>query len=71
VGYPVTPTDNAAAMPTVAAYTRVSTREQAEGSGLGTQRQKIRQWARLHDVENVKLYEDAGASGGITDREAS
>jgi DNA invertase Pin-like site-specific DNA recombinase len=70
VGYPVTPTDNAADMPTVAAYTRVSTREQAEGSGLGTQRQKIRQWARLHDVENVELYEDAGASGGTTDREA-
>ena len=57
-------------MPNVAAYTRVSTREQAEGSGLGTQRQKIRQWARLHDVDSVELYEDAGASGGTTDREA-
>jgi Site-specific recombinases, DNA invertase Pin homologs len=53
----------------VAAYLRVSTREQAEGTGLETQKQKIREWARLHDVDRIQLYEDPGVSGGTMDRE--
>lgn len=53
----------------IAAYIRVSTRDQAEGTGLETQKQKIRQWARLRDVSHVDLYVDAGESGGTTDRE--
>lgn len=56
-------------MPTFAAYTRVSTREQAEGHGLGTQREKIRQWADLHDVEDLDWYDDPGVSGGTMDRD--
>jgi DNA invertase Pin-like site-specific DNA recombinase len=53
----------------VAAYVRVSTREQAEGTGLDTQKQKIREWAQLHDIGQMSLYEDPGASGGTMDRE--
>jgi DNA invertase Pin-like site-specific DNA recombinase len=53
----------------VAAYVRVSTREQAEGFGLDTQRSKIEQWAALRDVERTDWYEDAGASGGTVERD--
>ena len=53
----------------IAAYVRVSTREQAEGTGLDTQKQKIREWARLHDINRIRLYEDPGVSGGTMDRE--
>ena len=52
-----------------AAYVRVSTGEQAEGTGLDTQKQKIREWARLHDIGNIDLYEDPGISGGTMDRD--
>jgi DNA invertase Pin-like site-specific DNA recombinase len=54
----------------VAAYVRVSTREQAEGTGLQTQKEKIRAWADLHDVTRIQLYEDSGESGGSMDRDS-
>jgi DNA invertase Pin-like site-specific DNA recombinase len=53
----------------IAAYVRVSTREQAEGFGLDTQRSKIEQWAALRDVDRTDWYEDAGASGGTVERD--
>jgi DNA invertase Pin-like site-specific DNA recombinase len=53
----------------IAAYVRVSTREQAEGFGLDTQRSKIEQWAALRDVVATDWYEDAGASGGTVERD--
>jgi DNA invertase Pin-like site-specific DNA recombinase len=53
----------------VAACARVSTRERAEGSGLDTQKQEIREWAQFHDVDRIRLYEDPGVSSGTMDRE--
>jgi DNA invertase Pin-like site-specific DNA recombinase len=56
-------------MSKVAAYVRVSTREQSDnGHGIEVQKEKIRQWARLHDVDHIRLFEDRGESGGTTDR---
>jgi DNA invertase Pin-like site-specific DNA recombinase len=57
-------------MSTVAAYVRVSTREQSDnGHGIEVQKEKIRQWARLHDIDHIHLYEDRAVSGGTTKRE--
>lgn len=47
----------------------VSTREQAEGTELEMQKQKIREWAQLHDISQVTFYEDLGASGGTMEQE--
>ena len=45
-------------------YSRVSTGEQAEkGSSLPAQREKIAAYAVLHDLGEVEIIEDAGASG--------
>lgn len=55
-------------MDKVAAYVRVSTTEQADAYGPETQREKIRAWAEMEDVEDVDWYEDA-ASGGDVDRD--
>lgn len=57
-------------MDKVAAYVRVSTTEQADAYGPETQREKIRAWAEMNDVDPDSLdwYEDA-ASGGDTDRD--
>jgi len=46
-------------------YVRVSTGGQAEdGVSLDAQREKIEAWARLHDEDELVIYEDAGISGG-------
>ena len=57
-------------MDKVAAYVRVSTTEQADAYGPDSQREKIRAWAEMEDVEadQIDWYEDA-ASGGDTDRD--
>lgn len=45
-------------------YIRVSTDGQAEeGVSLTAQREKIEAWAKLHDEEEVLIFEDAGLSG--------
>lgn len=45
-------------------YIRVSTDGQAEdGVSLAAQREKIEAWAKLHDEEEVLIFEDAGMSG--------
>jgi len=50
-------------------YVRVSTGGQAEdGVSLDAQREKIEAWARLHDEEDLVMYEDAGISGGSMDQ---
>lgn len=48
-----------------AAYLRVSTEEQSQAGTIETQRQKIYEWCRLHDVELTGLYYDDGVSGTI------
>jgi DNA invertase Pin-like site-specific DNA recombinase len=55
-------------MEKVAAYVRVSTTEQADAYGPESQREKIRQWASINEVDTVDWYKDA-ASGGNTERE--
>jgi len=50
-------------------YIRVSTEGQAEeGVSLGTQREKIEAWAKLHDETEVVIYQDAGISGASMDQ---
>ncbi len=45
-------------------YIRVSTEGQAEeGVSLTAQREKIEAWAKLHDEDEVLIFEDAGISG--------
>lgn len=45
-------------------YIRVSTDGQAEdGVSLAAQREKIEAWAKLHEEEEVLIFEDAGMSG--------
>jgi len=46
------------------AYTRVSTKHQVvKGVSLNVQREKIKEWARVHDYDLIKVYCDAGISG--------
>jgi len=50
-------------------YVRVSTGGQAEdGVSLDAQREKIEAWARLHDEDDLVVYEDAGISGSSMDQ---
>ncbi len=52
------------------AYIRVSTDKQAdEGVSLAAQREKLRAYASLYDLEIVAYVEDAGASAKTLDRE--
>jgi DNA invertase Pin-like site-specific DNA recombinase len=45
-------------------YIRVSTEGQAEdGVSLAAQRAKIEAWAKLHDEDDLVVFEDAGLSG--------
>lgn len=45
-------------------YVRVSTGGQVEdGVSLDAQREKIQAWAKLHDEDELVIYEDAGISG--------
>ena len=54
----------------IATYVRVSPREQAGETGLETRKQKkIREWARLHDIGIIRLYEDLSVSSRALDRE--
>jgi site-specific DNA recombinase len=53
----------------VLGYARVSTAEQArDGVSLPAQSEKIRQFARLHDLDLVEVIEDPGASAKTLDR---
>lgn len=55
----------------VAGYIRVSTEEQAtSGYGVEIQREKILQYCKLHDIDNLELYIDDGYSGWTLDRPA-
>lgn len=57
--------------PRVVGYTRVSTSEQArEGVSLTAQAEKIREFTRLHDLDLVASFEDAGVSAKSLDRPA-
>jgi DNA invertase Pin-like site-specific DNA recombinase len=52
----------------VIGYTRVSSQGQADhGVSLAGQDERIRQWCELHGHELVKVYTDAGLSGGRAD----
>ena len=51
------------------AYCRVSTEEQAaEGFSIEGQADKLRAYAELHDLGEVRVIEDPGASGKNLDR---
>jgi len=53
----------------VVGYVRVSSQEQAnEGISLAAQKEKIKQWADLHDAEILEIFEDAGISGTKSNR---
>lgn len=53
----------------VVGYCRVSTQEQAEeGCSIEAQKDKIQQWAELHDAEILDVFQDAGISGTKTNR---
>jgi DNA invertase Pin-like site-specific DNA recombinase len=46
-------------------YVRVSSEEQADsGLGLDAQRQRIRAYCELHDLELAAVFDDPGVSGG-------
>jgi len=56
----------AAELGRIAAYTRVSTQEQAEeGVSLETQRARVEQWAHDRDLHQIEFYTDAGYSGAL------
>ena len=53
----------------VIGYTRVSTDRQAEqGCSLEAQEEKIREYAKVYDLEVVEVITDAGASAKTLDR---
>lgn len=55
----------------VALYIRVSTQEQAkEGYSIGEQIDRLKKYADVHDYVVVKIYTDAGQSGGSLERPA-
>lgn len=55
----------------VAIYVRVSTQEQAkEGYSIGEQIDRLKKYAEVHDYIIVKIYTDAGHSGGNMERPA-
>lgn len=55
----------------VAIYVRVSTQEQAkEGYSIGEQIDRLKKYAEIHDYVVVKIYTDAGHSGGNMERPA-
>ena len=55
----------------VAIYVRVSTQEQAkEGYSIGEQIDRLKKYADVHDYVVVKIYTDAGYSGGNMERPA-
>lgn len=50
----------------IGAYSRVSTREQAEeGISLGTQRARMEKWAEGRNLQITAFFEDAGYSGAL------
>src|SRR5690606_34490133 len=51
-------------------YKRVSTSAQVDGISLQLQEERLRAYAMAHGWEIVAVYEDAGLSGGSTDRPA-
>jgi len=53
----------------VVGYCRVSSVEQAEeGCSIEAQKDKIQQWADLHEAEILDVYQDAGISGTKANR---
>ncbi len=53
----------------VIAYLRVSTEEQTKGFGLKEQRDKLEAYCYFKSWQMVEWIEDAGFSGGNTNRE--
>lgn len=53
----------------VAAYTRVSTRDQSEGASLEAQREQLARWCEDEGHELVRVYADV-ASGRLSERPA-
>lgn len=54
-----------------AGYIRVSTEEQAKnGFGIEIQKEKIMQYCKLHDLDNLEFYVDEGYSGWSLQRPA-
>ena len=51
----------------VALYTRVSTKEQAQGYSLDSQREALTDWAEAEGWQIAGIYEDPGASGTSVD----
>jgi hypothetical protein len=52
-------------MPRALGYVRVSSEEQADsGLGLDAQRQRVRAYCELHDLELATVFDDPGVSGG-------
>lgn len=56
-------------MTDLAAYIRVSTDKQVEGTGLDVQREAITDWAKANGHRIVAWYSDEGKSGALKDRE--
>lgn len=54
----------------IAAYIRVSTEEQTKGFSLDVQREKLIQYCKFKDWENIKWYADEGFTGGNMKRPA-
>lgn len=54
----------------VAGYIRVSTEEQTKGFGIEVQKEKILQFCKLNDIQDVEFYIDDGYSGWSLDRPA-
>lgn len=58
-----------AAVVKVLGYVRVSTEEQSEsGHSLGAQREKLKAYAALYDLELVEIVEDGGQSAKTLNR---
>ena len=50
-------------MKTAFAYLRVSGKGQLEGDGFTRQREAIDRYAKAHDIEIVRTFEEEGVSG--------
>lgn len=54
----------------IALYSRVSTKEQAEGYSIGEQQERLRAFAASFGWKDIKFYTDPGFSGAKLDRPA-
>lgn len=53
----------------VAAYVRISTKEQKQEGRHETQRERIKQWANRNGYENIRFFEDLAVSGQSKQRD--